>query len=142
MTAATKPRLIISRELCADLIAQAESEAPNECCGLLAGPWISGGPYRIAAQFPLVNALASPTEFESAPRELLVAHRTMREKNWEILAVYHSHPETAAIPSRKDRELHLAESVAMVIVGLKPTPAIRAWWLVAGEPREALIETG
>src|SRR5436309_1154556 len=89
----TKPRLIIPQAIRAAMLAQAGAEAPNECCGILAGPMPpAGDEYRVVERYPLVNALANPTEFESEARGLLAAHRHMRANGWEILAVYHSHP--------------------------------------------------
>jgi proteasome lid subunit RPN8/RPN11 len=97
----------------------------------------SGADYRIVERLPLVNALKSPTAFESEPRELLEAHRKMRANVWEILAVYHSHPDSEPIPSRKDCDLSFSAVVATVIVSLHPTPETRAWWIRNGEIHEA-----
>jgi proteasome lid subunit RPN8/RPN11 len=136
-----KPRLLIPRAIHSAILAQAAAEAPNECCGILAGTMPAiGADYQIAVRLPLVNALHSPTAFESEPRGLLEAHRTMRASGWEILAVYHSHPNSAPIPSRKDCDLSFSADVATVIVSLHPTPELRAWWICNGEIHEAHIE--
>lgn len=124
----TKPRLAIPRAIHDAIIEQSRREAPNECCGLLAGLIPAEGDYRVLGHFPLVNALASPTAFESEPRGLLDAHRQLREKNWEILAVYHSHPSTPAMPSARDREMSYSDQVATVIIS--PVDGdVRAWWI-------------
>jgi proteasome lid subunit RPN8/RPN11 len=98
-----------------------------------------GEGYRIVERFPLINALASPTEFESEPRGLLAAHRELRAKNLEILAVYHSHPTSPAKPSKKDRAMSYSERVATVIVSLSENET-RAWWIANNQVTEAQIE--
>lgn len=135
----TKPRLLIPREIHDALFAQARNEAPNECCGLLAGPMPRDGDYVVAGRFPLVNALASPTAFESEPHGLLAVHRQMRERGWEILAVYHSHPATPAMPSARDREMTFAENVATLIVSLADDE-VRGWWINNDEILSATID--
>jgi [CysO sulfur-carrier protein]-S-L-cysteine hydrolase len=141
VTLSTKPRLVIPRAIHAAMLAQAAAEVPNECCGLLAGPMPPAGEdFLVFERFALVNALASPTEFESEARGLLAAHRDMRAKNWEILAVYHSHPASPAIPSKKDRAMSYSELVATVIVSLSDGET-RAWWIAGDETVEAVIIT-
>jgi [CysO sulfur-carrier protein]-S-L-cysteine hydrolase len=137
---ATDPRLLIPQAIYAAIQAQAAAESPNECCGLLAGPMPeSDGDYRVAGHFPLVNALASPTEFESEPRGLFAAHRTMCERGWEILAVYHSHPTSPPIPSKKDRALSYAPEIVTLIMSLSAGET-RGWWIRGDEVREAQLQ--
>lgn len=133
-------RLIVPAGLYADLVAQALAEQPNECCGLLAGV-IQAGEGRVVARYPLVNELASPTEYNAEPRGLFQAHRDMRERGQEVLAIYHSHPTSPPVPSRKDRERNYSEDVVCVIVSLQSDPPeVRAWWLTADAHREAQLE--
>src|SRR5262249_30335244 len=51
--------LQVPRSLYAEMTAQAEAEAPLECCGLLAG-LIEGDVGRVVQRYPLINAAASP----------------------------------------------------------------------------------
>src|SRR5947209_1384872 len=96
-------RLVVPRDLYDAMLAQALSERPNECCGLLAGV-VEGGVGRVSRRYPLVNEAASPVEYLSEPRSLFEAHRDMWKSGLDVLAVYHSHPTSAAVPSRKDVE--------------------------------------
>lgn len=134
----TKPRLLIPRDIHDAVLEQARNEAPNECCGLLAGPMPTSGDYVVTRHFPLINTLASPTAFESEPHSLLAANRQMRERGWEILAVYHSHPAMPAVPSTRDREMSFAENVATVIVSLSENE-VRGWWINHDEILSAII---
>ena len=121
------------------MIAQAQAERPNECCGLLAGTIGADGIARIERRYALVNALASPTEYESEPRSLFEAERDRRACNLEFLAVYHSHPTSDPIPSKKDRERNYMGDVMHFIIGLKSeNPEVRAWWLTAQGHDEAV----
>jgi proteasome lid subunit RPN8/RPN11 len=39
------------------------------------------------------------------PQEMLAAQRYVRDRHWEIVGIYHSHPDHAAVPSECDRRL-------------------------------------
>ena len=80
-------KLQIPRRLHTEMLAQAVSELPNECCGLLAG---RGD--RVTHRYPLSNALASPVRYESDPRAMFAAFKDMRQQRTDLLAIYHSHP--------------------------------------------------
>src|SRR5262249_17493913 len=98
---------------------------------------VEAGEGGVVARYPLVNELASPTEYNAEPRGLFQAHRDMRDRGLEVLAVYHSHPTSPPVPSRKDRECNSSEDVVSVIISLTTSPpAVRAWWLTADAHRE------
>lgn len=130
-------RLRIPRSIFAAMLAHARAELPAECCGLLAGT-IADGVGRVTQHLALVNALTSPTAYESDPRSMLAAHKAMRASGTEVLAVYHSHPTSDPVPSRRDREQNYSERVVNLIVGLRTAePEVRGWWLTAETAREA-----
>ena len=130
-------RLTIPRNVFEAVLAHAKTELPAECCGLLAGN-IVDGIGRVSSHLPLVNALASPTEYESDATSMLAAQKAMRSSGTEVLAVYHSHPTVDPIPSRRDRERNYSEQVVNLIVGMKgDVPNVRGWWLTADSAREA-----
>ena len=133
-------RLVIPRTIFEAMLAHARAELPAECCGLLAGT-IADGVGRVTQHLPLVNALTSPTEYESDPRSMLAAHKAMRASGTDVLAVYHSHPTSDPVPSRRDRERNYGEQVVNLIIGLSGTGQdVRAWWLTADSAREAVWE--
>lgn len=132
MSSATRFRLLLSDSALSGMIEHARRELPAECCGLLAGLVATDGTEAlITHRYELINALASPTEFESEPRSMLTAMRDIRRWGTEVLAVYHSHPTSEPYPSRKDQERHwLGPSVMAVIIGMnQPEVDVRAWWL-------------
>jgi [CysO sulfur-carrier protein]-S-L-cysteine hydrolase len=120
------------------MLAHARAELPNECVGFLAGTLADG--IGTASQcLPLVNELASPTAFRTEPRSVLTAFRAMRAAGTDLLAVYHSHPTSPPVPSRKDVERNFyGPGYPWVIVGLAGVePEVRAWWLGESDFREA-----
>jgi proteasome lid subunit RPN8/RPN11 len=127
------------------MIHQAQAELPNECCGLLAGR-IEMGPSglvgRVLRRFPLVNAAASPTRFDSESHGMFAAHKEMRKENLDILAIYHSHPTTRPFPSRTDLECnyHGSEVVNVIVSLLAGVPEVRAWRLEPNDYDEAAME--
>ena len=135
-------RLSIPRTLHDEMIAQALREAPNECCGLFAGV-VRDGVATVSRIYPLLNAAASPVLYESDPRSMLDAYRDMRARGIDVVAVYHSHPTSAPIPSKTDLERNYSEEVVNLIVSLAQTPPlVRGWWLTEAEYREASWEVG
>jgi proteasome lid subunit RPN8/RPN11 len=139
-------QLLIPRAIYDELISQAYSELPNECCGLLAGVIVPPPGTKMSkittahvkCRYPLVNTAASPTEFFSDARGMFEAVRDMRRQNIDIVAVYHSHPTSAPIPSRTDRERNYSSEVVNFIISLhEEKPTARAWWLTEIDFREA-----
>jgi len=130
------------------MLAQAKSERPLECCGLLAGiivpadPSGTTGPLGVVLRrYPLLNAARSGVLFESDPRSMFDAVRDIDGRGWQILAVYHSHPTSAPIPSKTDLERNYDPAVMNLIISLRdPEPLVRAWWLTAEEFHEAAWE--
>jgi proteasome lid subunit RPN8/RPN11 len=133
-------RLCLPSGVLSDLVEQARREAPNECCGLLAGRIAAGPPPLglVEVRYPLINALASPRRYESEPRSLFDADRDIRGRGLLILAVYHSHPTSPAVPSRTDLERNYSPEVVNLIVSLlSEPPEVRCWWLTEHDYREA-----
>jgi proteasome lid subunit RPN8/RPN11 len=133
----TRPfqQLVMPEALWEQIVAQGQTELPNECCGLVAGQMI--GAQGVASTIiPIVNTEPTPTTFATDPIGMLKAFRQLRSEQLELLAIYHSHPTSGPRPSQRDLDHHGYNNVAMLIVALGgPTPQGRAWWL---EPTEEL----
>src|SRR5262249_9240591 len=137
--------LLLPRQIHDAMIAQAQADSPNECCGLLAGTIGTEGETckaRVVSHFPLANSAASPKRFDAAPWDLFAAFRSMRPLGLEHLAIYHSHPTTAAVPSKTDlAEWYYETSVMCMIISLADKePKLRAWWLSGDNFCEAAWE--
>jgi proteasome lid subunit RPN8/RPN11 len=131
-------RLQVPQSIYQQMVEQARSELPNECCGLLAGPKPGplGGEANLGLAlrcYPLVNALASPVEYESEPKCMFQAVKDMRQHGIDVLAVYHSHPTSAPVPSGKDMARNYSPDVINLIISLAGRePEVRAWWIDEG----------
>lgn len=109
------------------IIHHARAEWPNECCGILAGV-MAGEEFSVKNHYPLINELASPTAFRSEPQSMFRAMKEIRQQQMEIVAVYHSHPTTAAVPSQRDWNEITYPAAATIIIGTVNTaPSMRAW---------------
>jgi proteasome lid subunit RPN8/RPN11 len=123
-------RLSIPRSVYEGMIWHALAERPLECCGLLAGVIRADGVGEVRLRYPLLNAAASPVEFESEARSHFSADRDIRRQGWCVLAIYHSHPTSEPLPSRKDLARNWSPEVVNFIVSLTTAPpSVRAWWL-------------
>jgi proteasome lid subunit RPN8/RPN11 len=124
---------VLERKYADDIIAQAREEAPNECCGVLAG---RGG--RVEKLFRAVNVEKSPYRYNVEPHDLFRIYRESDAKGWDFLAIYHSHPHTEAYPSPTD--VHLAawpESTYIIVSLADPeNPALRAFRIEDGRVSE------
>ena len=110
----------------------ARAEAPNEACGLLA---LRDG---VAEQYlPGRNALASPYRFQLEPGD---AADFFADDDGYELAVFHSHPETEARPSRTDvANIGLWEGRPYLILSLA-RGELRAWRIEGGESVELTLD--
>lgn len=78
---------------------------PDECCGFIFGN--EDQSIRKITSILVVNNSKHGDKrrrFEIAPRDYLNAESYADEKNLILLGVYHSHPESPALPSETDRQ--------------------------------------
>ncbi len=103
----------ITKEIYAGIILHAKKDLPNECCGYLAGK----GAY-VTAAYALKNIDDSHEHFSFDPEEQFAAIKDMRKKDLVPIAVYHSHPETPARPSKEDIRLAYDSDISYLIISL------------------------
>jgi proteasome lid subunit RPN8/RPN11 len=93
----------IEPEAWAAMLSHARRTYPNECCGAMLGA--SGGGEKIVREaLALENAYqgAQAARYELRPEDLLAADRAARERNMDLIGVYHSHPDCDAYFSQTD----------------------------------------
>jgi proteasome lid subunit RPN8/RPN11 len=121
----TQAPLLIPEAIHDAMVAHCLREAPLECCGLLGGM-----AERVSSLHPLRNVAASETRYNADPQDLIEAVVELRQRGAEIVAIYHSHPRWAAIPSRTDLQENHYGSVPRIIVSLLGSaPEVRIWRL-------------
>lgn len=116
-----------------EIIAHAREAAPHECCGL-----IGGTEGRAHTVYRARNLAADPAvTYEAAPEDLFAAQRAMRERDEQLLAIYHSHPRSEnPHPSQTDVRLAYYPSAVYLIVGLGAAePCVRAFRISEREDR-------
>jgi proteasome lid subunit RPN8/RPN11 len=116
-----------------EILYHARECAPSECCGL-----IGGSARKATTIYPLRNIAADPlVNYEAAPEDLFAAQRAMRERDEQLLAIYHSHPRTDdPEPSNTDVRLAYYPTAVYFIVGLGgDEPLLRAFRISESEGR-------
>jgi proteasome lid subunit RPN8/RPN11 len=125
----------ISRAHWDDLVAHAQEEAPNECCGYAR---LRDG--TVEEVFRGHNERQSPYGFVMDGRSLLAANE-LDDEGFEV-AVYHSHPRSAPVPSEQDRNVAMYPHWLNLIVSLDGEPQVRAWWIRDRDVEEEPVEIG
>ena len=133
----------LQRRHAEEIVAHAREEAPNECCGILAG---KNG--RALKLYRAVNAERSPYRYNIDAQDLYRIHSEAQAEGWEFVAIYHSHPDAEAYPSPTDvalarwpggdKDVDRWPGVCYLIVSLHDpqSPQIRAFRLHDGAVSE------
>jgi proteasome lid subunit RPN8/RPN11 len=127
--------LRITRKLADIVINHACAGFPLEVCGIMGG---TKGV--VASIFRMTNTDQSNEHFTMDPKEQFAAMKEIRARGEEMLAIYHSHPESPARPSAEDIRLALTPGVSYIIVSLEKanSPVLKSFQITEGrfEPEE------
>jgi proteasome lid subunit RPN8/RPN11 len=126
------------------MATHAEHTYPNECCGLLIGHYVaSTGEKTLLRVHPLENAwqasvvagwgddaqslldddptlMTTTRRYWIDPKDFLILQQAAQKEGLNIVGVYHSHPEAAAMPSSCDRTLAWPE-YSYIILSVQKT---------------------
>ena len=128
--------LQIPQQIINDLVNHAKTGLPEEVCGYLAGTG-----REVTRQFRLTNIDHSNEHFSFDPSEQFQAVREARKAGLQILANYHSHPETPARPSQEDIRLAFDPNISYAIVSLAAEiPDIKSFRIQNGEVEKEEIK--
>lgn len=119
------------------VIAQVKAEAPIEACGILAG-----NDNRVEKLYKMTNTDKRSDHFMMEPTEQFKVVKDIRSAGLEMLAIYHSHPETPARPSAEDNRLALTPDVTYVIVSLAngDHPTVKGFLMKNGSVTEVPVK--
>lgn len=123
----------LPRRLAVSILTHAQRAPGVEVCGLIAAK--AGKPVRVIA---VRNVAPEPEHrFEMDVRELVNAHKSMREQGQTLFATWHSHPDGSAELSHIDLErLGHHEAFHLVVsLGTKGVLQINGWRIVEGKPQ-------
>ena len=126
--------LILKKELLTRIIGQCQEKFPNEACGILAGR-----NHRAEKVYPLTNISDNPKLcYVIDPKEQLSIFKQLRNENLEMLAIFHSHIDVEAYPSKKDVELAFYPDSSYIIISLskQKTPQARSFRIIEGKISE------
>ncbi len=131
--------LTLPNALIDEMIAHAREEAPNECCGIIAG---QDG--RAVKLFRANNSEASPFRYNVDSKDLFRIHRECDKNDWEFMVIYHSHTASEAYPSATDVRLAAWPETFYVLVSLMnpDEPVVRAFRIVDGQVDEEELAAG
>ena len=76
-----------------------ENQKPNESCALLFGK-----DNQVSDLFLTENIEKSPVEFTLSPEQTLKMYEKEKEMDLQIIGIFHSHPNSQAIPSSTDKK--------------------------------------
>ena len=123
----------LSQDQWDELVAHAREEAPNECCGVIR---MRDGVVHDVRR--ATNERNSPYGYSLDAASLLAAFNAA-EDGYGV-AIYHSHPRSAAEPSQTDINLAEYPEYLYVIVSLDGDADVRAWRIENGAVSEDPVE--
>ena len=96
------------------LVTHAISEQPSESCAMLFGKKI-GDNWNVKEVFLTQNIDDSQTNFTISPEELLKGYQIAEKNQLEVVGIFHSHPNSDAIPSNTDKKFMQNNPVPWII---------------------------
>ena len=96
------------------LVTHAISEQPSESCAMLFGKKV-GNNWNVKEVFLTQNIDDSQTNFTISPEELLKGYQIAEKNQLEVVGIFHSHPNSDAIPSNTDKKFMQNNPVPWII---------------------------
>lgn len=118
----------INEKVIAEMIAQAQKDAPNETCGYLLGV-----DDVVTENYWMENIDHSPEHFSFAPKDQFAALKYARSKGLRILANWHSHPASPSRPSQEDLRLANDPTIRYAILSLHEGIHLNSFKILHGE---------
>lgn len=127
-----------------EVLRHARAEMPNEACGLISGDLASGAATRF---HPARNAEASPLRYSIHPDDLVRIVFAIEDAGEDLVAIFHSHTASPAVPSASDRREAQYPGVfyllaTLVDPGAPSATALRAWRIHGGLSFEVPLRIG
>ena len=97
-----------------ELVTHAIERQPSESCAMLHGTKVDGI-WNVEEIFLTQNIDNSQTNFTISPEELLKGYQLAEKMHLELVGVFHSHPNSDAIPSSTDKKFMQNNPVPWII---------------------------
>lgn len=126
----------VTPALRAAMVAHARACYPREACGILAGQVDC-----VRRGYPARNMALGNERYLLDPVEQRAIFLDMARHEWKLLAIYHSHPHCAAVPSLNDLRLAAYPHALMLILSLADwhRPDIRGYRIAGGQALEVAL---
>ncbi len=136
--------LVLPHAVADELLAHAHAELPNEACGLLSGSLATGRAVRF---HPARNVEASPLRYNVHPEDLVRITFAIEDGGEDLVAIFHSHTRSAAVPSATDRRTAMYPDPFYLLATLAdpdsaPASSLRAWRILRGQAFEVPLTIG
>ena len=123
--------IYLTNKLIEQIELHGEQTYPHECGGMLIGHFAADSVKTILELLPMENAMDESEKHNRVlitPKDVLRAERYAREKKFDVVGYYHSHPDHPAIPSQFDLD-HALPVWSYIIVSVEKGKAIdvRSW---------------
>lgn len=128
----------ISATLIDEIVAHARDVAPEECCGV-----VTGRDGVAVAVERAENEFADRMRYRISAEEMFRIYKVADARGEEMLAFYHSHPRSKALPSQTDinEASGLPESLHLICSLDDPaSPVVRAFAIRDGDVAEVELE--
>ena len=96
------------------LVTHAIGKQPSESCAMLFGKKV-GDNWNVKEVFLTQNIDDSQTNFTISPEELLKGYQIAEKNQLEVVGIFHSHPNSDAIPSSTDKKFMQNNPVPWII---------------------------
>ena len=120
------------------LVTRAIEQKPNESCAMLLGKKVDDD-WNVKEVFHTENIDNSQTNFTISPEDLLKGYQLAEKMRLELVGVFHSHPNSDAIPSSTDKKFMQNNPVPWVIFS-GVNNGIKAYLLDSNKVLEILIK--
>jgi proteasome lid subunit RPN8/RPN11 len=119
------------------MLKEAKTAYPHECCGLIVGKINDSGKV-VHDVYPVENKnkVRAADRYEIDSKEFDRIDRKSSEKGWNIIGIYHSHPDHPAEPSAFDKECACVwTEYSYIIISVKDgvDDDLRCWHFDSGK---------
>ncbi|WP_174615531.1 Mov34/MPN/PAD-1 family protein [Virgibacillus ihumii] len=110
-------KIVIPQTIYNEMLEHGRWNLPNEACGLLAG-----NDHHVHSIWQLKNEWKSVKRFFVSKDNVDETIKKIEYRKEQVIAVYHTHPVSAPVPSFYDIAHHPDANIKMMIISYKKNP--------------------
>jgi proteasome lid subunit RPN8/RPN11 len=128
----------IPASLLREIYDHTEASYPNECCGLMIGTTDKDQNHTVHA-FRIcknLNKERAKDRYNMDPLDQLRVQKEFANSPWEMIGIYHSHPDHPSRPSQTDTDAaHVGYSYVIISVQTGTVASAQSWVLNEAEKK-------